>query len=220
MVGVEHLARMAQLEHVLGGVAPGQVEHPLEVGAHQVTVGRVLGQGGQALELALGLGERLLREIRGLDLLAQLVHLAQARVGLAELVLDLAHAASEHPLASPGVDLFRLGLVAQGALGLGDRDLTLEVPLDAQQAHHRVRLLQELDALLGRDRQVRGDQVGEHARRRDAREERLPLGRHVVAEVDHLLGLREHALPRFLVVSRGERWLGKRDRAGLVNGAQ
>ena len=222
VVGIEHAARLGQVELVLGLDAPGQLRHPLEVGADQVSVGRVLRQRGQPLELPVGLCQRLLGQIRGVDLLAQLVHLAQPRVALPELLLDLAHPAAQHALAALGIHLLRVGLAAQLALRLGDRHLPIEVALDLPQPVARARVLEQPDLLVRRQRQVRCDQVGEQARLGDAGDERLPLLGHVFAQLDHTLRQLHHPAPNGLGLARrvalfDDRLVGHVER-GLVAG--
>jgi hypothetical protein len=131
VVVVEDPARLAQLELVLGLGGPRQVGDPLEVGADHVPVRRVLGQGGEPLELALGLHRGLGRQPGGLDALAQLVHLLRPGVALADLGLDVAQPPPQQPLAALRIELGGLRLRGELALVLGDRDLAIEVRLHA-----------------------------------------------------------------------------------------
>jgi hypothetical protein len=162
----------------------------------------VLGQRGQALQFAFGLALRGLGQVRLLDLRAHLLGLADARVALADLDLDLAHATAQQSLASLGIHLLGPRLVAQRPLRLGDGDLALEVPRDPLQAPGRIGLLEQGDLLLRRKRQRRGDHVGHQAGTRDARDEGLPLVRVVVVEIDHRLRQGDDALPHCLELRR------------------
>ena len=54
MVGVEDLARLIQIEAVLGLLRPGQLDQPLEVGALHGVLGRGLGHLLEAIELLAG----------------------------------------------------------------------------------------------------------------------------------------------------------------------
>src|SRR5215218_783387 len=113
VVGVEHLARVREVEVVVGGAAPRQRRDPLEPSADHPVLGRRRRQLLQPRELAVRLlahqlGQRQLRE-----LVAQLLHLGLGRVALAELLLD------------------RLELLAQVVLALGLVHLGLDLRVDA-----------------------------------------------------------------------------------------
>ena len=125
VVRVEDVARGLQVEPIFGLFRPRQVDDPLDVGPDQVAVRRVLGQGGEPLQLALGLRARDLRQVRGLELLAQLLRLADARVLLADLALDVAQALAQQALAMLRIHLLVAGRLGERALRLGDRDLAL-----------------------------------------------------------------------------------------------
>src|SRR5207248_11703885 len=88
VVAVELPARLAKVEAVLGHLAPGHVEDPVEVGADHPVLGRLGREPLEALELALGLLAYLIRELGRLDPLAQLLGLCGLLVNLAELLLD------------------------------------------------------------------------------------------------------------------------------------
>jgi hypothetical protein len=69
------------------------------------------------------------------------------------------------------------------------------VAREALEALRGLGLAKQQELLLGRQGQRRRDHVREQARRRDVRDEGLPLLGIVVVQVDHLLGERDHALP-------------------------
>ena len=162
-----------------------------------MTIGRVRGQGGEALQLPLGLRQRLLGQLRGLDLLAQLFGLADPAV-LTELALDVPHAPAQQALAPLRIHLLVIGGAAERALGLGDGDLALEVAGHPLEARARIGLLEQRDLLLGRHRQEGAAQVGHQARARDPRDEGLPLLGVVVVKVDDLVRQGDDALPQGL----------------------
>ena len=60
MVGVEDLARPAQVEPVAAGLAPGKDRQPVEIGADDRVLGRAGVHAGQPLELALRLMQNIL----------------------------------------------------------------------------------------------------------------------------------------------------------------
>jgi hypothetical protein len=188
VIRVQHLAGPFQIHDVLGLHRPGQVYEPLQVGPDQVAVRRVLGQGGEAPQLPLGLGVRFFGELGGVDLLAQLVGLAGAGVRLPQLGLDLTHLASQHALAPARLDARRLALVAQAHLGLGDGELSLQVRGNALQPLTRVGLAQQGDALFEGQGQGGGDEVRQQAGVGQAGDEALPLVGQVLACVDHRVG--------------------------------
>src|SRR5918999_1746055 len=66
-LATERLARLAQVEVVLGRLAPRQLDDPLEVGADHAVLGRLRRQALEALELAVGLLARVLRQVGLLD---------------------------------------------------------------------------------------------------------------------------------------------------------
>ena len=202
MVLVQHLARGGEIEVVLGLDVPGEVREPLEVGAQQVAVRSVGGEGAQALQLAVRLLPGLGRKVRRLEALLELVDLAVGAVALAELGLDVVHAAAQDALALLGVDLLR-GRGGEVLLGLGDGDLPLEVGDEAPEARHRVGLLEQGHPFVAGQADVGGDQIGEEARRRELLEALLPLVGDVLAQVDHPLGELEHPGARALELGTG-----------------
>ena len=101
VVLVEHLARVREVEVVLGRRAPRQRRDPLQPAADDAVLGGGLRQALQPRELAVDLRADLLGQLDLGELLAQLVDLRLGRVALAELLLD------------------RLELLAQEVLALG-----------------------------------------------------------------------------------------------------
>ena len=172
-------------------VLPGQAEDPLEVGADDAVLGGRRRQPLEPAELPLGGLPDLLGQLRLVEPLAQLVHLGLLGVALAELGLDRLQLLAQEVLALAllhlGLDL-RLDLRAElEHLGLAreDRRDVAQPPLD-------VGLLEQLLALLGRDRAQRGrDEVRERARVVDVRRRELQLRGQVGREADDL---REQAL--------------------------
>ena len=195
MIGVEDRAGRAQVELVLRLLRPRQLRHPFEVGADQVAIGGVGGERLEPPELALGLRLRGGGKVGGLDLLAQLLDLAQPGVAVADLALDVAHAAAQQALALLGIDLGVAGLTGEHALRLGDRRLALEMPRDAIQAPDHVRLREQRELLFRRQGQRRADHVREQPRVRDPGHEALPLVGIIVVEIDHALRELDDALP-------------------------
>ena len=175
VVAVEDPARLLQVEVVVGrDLDHGSDGEPLEVAADHAVLGRLRRQALEALQLALGLLHRVLGQVGGLDLLAQLGGLGLRLVDLAELVLD------------------RLELLAQEELALALVDLGLDLRLDLRpdrdqlqlareqlgqpaQALGHVALLEQLLALLGLDPQRAGDHVRQLRRVLEVRHRQLQL---------------------------------------------
>ena len=98
VIGIEDLARLIEVQAILGALRPGQLHQPLEVGAlHRVLRGRLR----HLLETLQLLARRLLdvgRHLRGLDLLLERVEVAGV-LALPELVLDRLQLLAEDCLA-------------------------------------------------------------------------------------------------------------------------
>ena len=60
---IQHLLRMPNIQVVLGANLPGQVENPVQIGAGDDVFRGAGGHAGQALQLALHLFARLLRQL-------------------------------------------------------------------------------------------------------------------------------------------------------------
>ena len=190
VVLVEDRTRVGEVDAVGRGLRPRQLDHPVEVGAHHVRLGPVGVHALQAAQLAHGLGERLLGQLRLLDLRAVLLRLLDARVALAELGLDRAQLLAQVVLALTARHLvLRLGL----DLGLdrGDVELAAQQRVHPAQPRERIRDLEHLLGLGEPQPQIGRDQVGEPPRLADVRGDREHLGRQVL-ERQQLLDARAH----------------------------
>ena len=146
MVGVEHGARLGDLQVVLGAHVPRHVDQPVEVGPDPAVLGRLLGHPFQAAQFLL----RLLQDVGGHagvgDLLAVLADDVLLAV-LAELLADRAHLLAQqelalallHAFADVGADLVLQLQVGQRVLGPAHDELEAGLDLDR---------LQDLDLLL------------------------------------------------------------------------
>jgi hypothetical protein len=182
VVGVEHLARVHEVEVVLGADAPRQHRDPLQVAADHAMLG---GLGRQLLE-AVQLAIDLLADVGGQqhvgELVAQLAGLLGGLVELAELVLDRLELLAQDVLALALVDL---GLDLGLDLGADRDDLQLareDLDETAQPATD-IDLLQQRLLLLGRQPQRAGDQVAERRRVVDVGDRQLEL----LGQVGHQL---------------------------------
>ena len=131
VVFVEHLARVVEIELIVGAGVPGELGDPLEVGADDLGLHRFPPGPLQPSQLALDLDARLTGQLELVQLVAQLADLA-ALVVLTQLLLDGPHLLAEEHLALPFAELFldlRLDLV----LRRQHADLLLDVDQDPAQ---------------------------------------------------------------------------------------
>jgi len=187
VVGVEHLLRAREIDHLVGALAPRQRHEPVDVGAGD----GVLGGRGRHFREPIELAERLLTNLLGhaggVDLGAQIVELLGLVVALAELLLNGLHLLTEQILALVLADLgLHLGLDLRAEL----EDLEL-LRQDAVQLIHalahvgrRQQLLLERRADRG---QARGEEIRQPARLVDIRRQRDQIVREHRREVDDLL---------------------------------
>ncbi len=168
MVGVEHLARVRGVEPLLGALAPGHGDQPVEVAADHRGLGRGLALALEPAQLLLGLlGDRL-RHLRRGDL--ALVLLDQAALVLAQLLADRLHLLAQEVIA---LLLLRAGLdvLADAAahLQLGE---PLALQLDRQlQPGGDIQGLQQAQLLLDREVGTEAGGIGQSARLFDRAQE-------------------------------------------------
>jgi hypothetical protein len=169
-----------------GSLGPGQLGHPLEVGADHLRLGRV--GCGQSHGARPRPGLRRSYRRSGCACAARLLGLALR--ALAELP-PLAHLLAQELLA-----LVARQLLAGGGLDLGlhgrDRHLAAQQCVDLAQAADGVADLQDLLRLLDPQAQVRSDQVRQPARVVHAARDGQDLGRQVL-ERQELFELLAHA---------------------------
>src|SRR4051794_12390562 len=201
VVGVEHLARVREVEVVLGAHAPRQRGDPLQVAADDAVLGRLGGQLLEAVQLALGLLAHVVGQRDLVELVAQVAGLFGGLVELPELLLDGLELLAQHVLALALVDL-RLDL----GLDLGaDRDhleLAGQRLGQAPQPAADVDLLQQRLLLLQRQAQRAGDEMAERARVVHVGDRELQL----LGQVGHLL---DDPAERLLDVARQRGQLGR-----------
>ena len=186
VIAVEHPPRVVQVEVVLGRGVPRQGQDPLEVGADDAVLGRGRRQPLEPGELAGRRLQDVLGQREALEPLPQLGDLRLLRVALAELLLDRLQLLAQEvlPLALLHLGLhLRLDLRAE----LEHLQLAREDGRDVAQALPDVDRLEQLLALLGRDRpQRRGDEMRERARVVDVRRRQLQLLGQVRRQRDDL----------------------------------
>ena len=186
MIGVEDLARLIEVQPILGPLRPGQLDQPLEVGALDRVFGRRLRHLLEALEL---LARRLLdvgRHLGRLDLLVERVEVAGV-FAFAELVLDRLQLLAEHRLALVLRELLA-HLQVDLLLDLDQLHLALQQHQQPPQPLRDVALDEQRGALVRRQVDGRGDDVAEPARVLVLVEHLRRLVRDVRRDGDELLG--------------------------------
>ncbi len=218
VVAVEHLAAVLEVEVVLGRPRPGQVGEPLEIGADHAVLGGLRRQPLEALQLALRLLPGVLRQLGGLEALAQLGRLGLDLVDLAELLLDRLELLAQEVLALPAIHL-RLDLRLDPRADLDQLLLARQDLREPPQAPRHVALLEQPLLLLGRDPQRPGDDVRELGGVVDVRDRHLQLGGQVGDLLDDAREGRLHVAVERLELGGGDDDVGRlgdaRDQIGL-----
>ncbi len=195
MVGIQHLARLIQVQRVGGRLRPGQLDQPFQVGALHGVLGRRGSHLAQAFELLARHLGRVFQHARRLDLLFKGIEIA-AFVAFTQLVLDGLQLLAQDRLALMLGELLahlRVDLL----LDLDQLDLALQEHQQAAQALGHVHLDQQRGALLRR--QIHGGR-GDVAQARRILVLVQNLGRlvgNVGRDGDELLGhvVHRHAQP-------------------------
>ena len=160
VVAVEHATRVLQIEVVLGRLRPRQRGDPLQVAADHAVLGRLRRQPLEARQLSLRDRPGVLRQVRLLELPAELLGLGLLLVDLAQLLLDRAELLAEEVLALAALHLgMDLGL--DPAADLDQLELAGEDLGQEPQPPRDVALLEQALLLLGLDPERAGDQVSE-----------------------------------------------------------
>ena len=179
VVLVEDRLRIGEVEAIRRFVRPGELHHPVEVAAQHVGLGPVRVHALEALHLAHGLGERLLRHPHLLDLDAVLLRLLDTRVRLAELRLDGTQLLPQVGLALPAAHLF-LGLALDLGLDAGYLELPAQQHVHTPQARQGIDDLEQLLGFGDPQPQVRGHEISQASHLLDVGRDREHLGREVL----------------------------------------
>ena len=187
VVGVEDLAGPAEVEPVAARLAPGEDRQPVEVGPDDRVLGRARVHPGQPLELALGLVQDFVRAGSAVLIRSQ----SSATSGFS---LSLSPSSSWIALICWRRKWSRWALVSseptcswilvESSRTASCRERILPEPL---QPGPDVDLAQQLLLLLDRERQARGQQVGQPARLAGVHRRDLQLLGNLLALVDHPL---------------------------------
>ena len=162
MVLVQHLANVGDVEVVLGLVAPGQLDKPLQIGANDAGLGRLSALVLQALQFTQRALQHLRRHAGGLDLVTQAI--GAVIVLVAQLLANGLHLLAQHVVA---LRLLRAvaGILLNLAADVGDADFLAEVLQHHLQARPAVKIHQQ--RRLGFERQA--DQSGDGISQRTGR---------------------------------------------------
>ena len=196
MVGIEHVHRGFQALRDLGLLAPRQVDQGLDVSSHHGGLGRHGRHHLQLLQLGLGLLGGLLRHVRGLDALVQLIDIA-GLVDIAEFFLDRLDLLVQVVLALTLLHL-ALDAAADALFHLQDVDFGFHethqmVEPGLQVGHFQDRLL-----LFQLQRQMRGNGVGQAPGVVDAGQRGEDFRRNLLVEFDVIVELRQQRAPHRL----------------------
>ncbi len=187
VVLVEHAARFDRIEPILGRLRPGDVEHPVEVGANHLVLGR---RGRHPLE-AIDFAKRSDRDrLRQLGVDDPPPDLRSFALAFAELRLDGLELLAQH-VFTLRVGHLLFGLRLNLPLQLEDLDLARERHRDRIELHREAVLFEELLLVLGPHVEEAGEDVDDSQRIVERRHQRLDFrrepGRQAERAIDELL---------------------------------
>ncbi len=185
MILVEDAPRLRDVDRPLGVGRPGQLQQPVEVGAHHRVLARALGHALEALQFLARLLLDLLGHRRFGDRLLELGDLGRALLVFAQLLADRAHLLAQHVLAVAVVDRL-LGARVDVARHLEHLDAVRQQIEQLVLPRLEVEHLEQRLLLRGGNVHQAGDQVGELRGAFDARERRDELGGDLRQELQDL----------------------------------
>ena len=180
---------LRDIDRLLVGQRPRQLDQPVEIGAHHAVFGRGLGHALEAAQLLARLVLDLLRHLRLADRRGELRDLGALAVAFAELALDRGHLLAQQHLALAFVER-GLGLLADLVRQPQDLDPSRQQPRHPIEPGDDVDGFQDLLLLFRLEVHIGRDQIGELAGRAD----RLDGGDHLRRRLRHELQ-RLHRLP-------------------------
>ena len=189
MVGVEDAARLGDVDRLLFRQLPGQLDQPIEIGAHHAVFALRLRHALQPAQFLSGLVLDVLRHAGVSDLLLQLGQfLGLAFLALAELLLDRRHLLAQQHLALTLVER-RPGLLADLGGELEHLDALRQKPGHLLHARGNVDGLQDLLLFLGLHIHVGDREIGERAGILDPLDRADEFLRRLRQQFDRLKGL-------------------------------
>ena len=190
MILVEDAARFGDVDRLLLGQLPRQLDQPVEIGAHHAVFASRF---RHALQPAQFLARLLLDFLRHAGIGDRLVELGHfgglALLAFAELALDRRHLLAQQHLALALVER-RLGLPADLLREPQDFDAMRQQPRDLVHARGDVERLQDLLLLLGLHVHIGDGEVGERRRALDRLNRGQQIGRRLRQELDGFERLR------------------------------
>ncbi len=200
VVAVQHLLGVIQVMPHLGGLLPGYIGQPFDIGAHHGRFGGHRRHHLELVQLGLGLLQGLLAHARRLDALLQLIQLAGAVLGRPHLLLDGLHLlvqivlalAALHLLLDPAADAFFH--LQQVDLGIQYTQYMLD-PVAHRGDFQDLLLLLDLEVQVGSHGVNQSSHVlytGQGADR---------LRRYLLAQIDELLELAHQGARQYLGLS-------------------
>ena len=190
MVLVEDAPRVLNVDRLLLGQSPGQLDQPIQIGAHHAVFA---GGFGHALQPAQFLARGVLDFLRHFgigDGLVELGHLGGlALLAFAELALDRRHLLAQQNLALALVER-RLGLPADLLRQPQNLDAVRQEPRNLVHARGDVDRFENLLLLVGLDVHVGGRKIRERRRLLDRLDGGKEIRGHLRQQLDRLDGLR------------------------------
>ncbi len=183
MILVEHAPGLDRVEPIFGRLVPGDVEHPVDVGAQHLVLGRRRRHALEAIDFAQGGFFDPFGEVRVGDAGADFLDVA---VAFAELGLNRLQLLPQHVLAL-GIGHLLLGARFDSALELEHLNLARQRHGDGIELDLEVVLLEQLLLVLRLHVEQAGEQVGDAQRVVHAGDERLDVGREAGGERERLI---------------------------------
>ena len=165
MVLVENLARRRRIEAILGDRGPGDVQHPVDIGADHLVFGRGRRHPLEPIDLARGDAVNRLGQVGGLHTAAKFLRLGL--LAFAQLVLDGLQLLAQEVLPL-GVGHLLLRGCLDLALELEERDLAVQGGRHRLQLRDEGVVLEDLLLLLGLQIEKAREQIREPQRIVDA----------------------------------------------------
>ena len=204
VVLVQDPARRLQVQVVVAGDVPRQLDQPLDVRPQDAGLGALGVHLVEAPHLLFSLDAGLFGHGGARDLGAELFHLLAVDVAVPELVLDLPQLLAQVVVAL-GLRHLLARAVLDLRLHLEDADLFFQRLVDARQALHGLVQLQQLLRLGHLQRQVRRDEVRHAPGVVDALDDHRQLWLDRLAEAGELVDVAAHGAQQRLDPQRARR---------------
>ena len=182
MVLIEHLPNMGNVEVVFRLIGPGKLDQPLKIGANDAGFGRLLALILQALQLAEGAFQNLLRHAGVFDLGSKIVR--PIRFLIAQFLADGLHLLAEHEIALRFLRTFA-SIALNLAADIGNAHFLAQVFQNRLQSGSAAEVGQQADFHV--ERQV--DQAADVVRQFTGRLAGPGHGHHLLVRLAHQLDI-------------------------------